>query len=278
MTISQEIAVLVGAAARAAQEAGDIPAAVLPEPAIERPSRPEHGDYASSLPLRLARSARANPLALAEAIVKHMPASAAVGEAYAAPPGFVNIRLADSWLASQVDAIIAAGDRFGSSDVGQGRRVQVEFVSANPTGPLHLGNGRWAAIGDSLARVLAAAGYVVEKEYLVNDAGTQAAVFGDTVFARYKQLFGVEAEIPPNGYPGDYVIDVARAIKDEVGDRFLDSAETPPEIRRRAVEKMVARIREDMAAIGVSYDVWFFESSLYEESGTFDVAMATIKR
>jgi arginyl-tRNA synthetase len=278
MTVKQEIADLIQAAATSAQEAGDIPPVVLPEPAVERPSRPEHGDYASSLPLRLSRTARLNPMALAELIVSRMPASKAVGEVNVAPPGFINVRLDDAWLAAQVNEILEAGNRFGDCDLGRGRRVQVEFVSANPTGPLHVGNGRWASIGDSLARVLAAAGYEVEREYLVNDAGTQAAVFGDSVFARYQQLHGRNVEFPPNGYPGEYVMEIARQLKDEFGDRFVGADETPGELKRRAIEIMLEQIRRDMEAIGVTYDVWFSEASLYEESDTFEVAMALIKQ
>ncbi len=278
MSIRNEIADLVDAAAKAAQKAGAIPPVVLEDPVVERPARPEHGDYASSLPLRLARSARQSPLALAETIAKYMPSHSAVGEVSVAPPGFVNIRLADGWIAEQVNAVMAAGDSFARSDVGGGRKLQVEFVSANPTGPLHVGNGRWASIGDSLARVLAAAGYAVEKEYLVNDAGTQAAVFGDTVFARYQQLFGKQIDIPAEGYPGDYVIDLARDIRDEVGDRWLDAPEAPQELKRLAIDKMVARIRSDMTALGVEYDVWFSETTLYEGSDTYEVAMDLLRK
>ena len=278
MTVREEIARLVDEAAKAAQAAGEIPPVGLPEPAVERPARPEHGDYASNLPMRLARTARLAPLALAEAIARRLPQSAAIGEVQVAPPGFVNIRLDDRWIGSQVDTILAAGATYGSGKLGAGKRVQVEFVSANPTGPLHVGNGRWASIGDSLARVLQASGYEVEREYLVNDAGTQAALFGDSVFARYLQLLGKDAEPPADGYFGDYVMDVARQVRDELGDRFVDSQATPAELKRLAVQKMVDRIREDMAAIGVNYDVWFFESSLYEESDTFDTAMALIKQ
>ncbi|HXH22215.1 MAG TPA: arginine--tRNA ligase [Dehalococcoidia bacterium] len=278
MTIRSEIARLVDEAAKAAQAAGEIPPVGLPEPAVERPARPEHGDYASSLPMRLARTARQAPLALAEAIARHLPITEPVGEVQVAPPGFINIRLQDRWLASQVNAIIAAGEKYGSSSLGKGQRVQIEFVSANPTGPLHVGNGRWASIGDSLARVLEAAGYEVEREYLVNDAGTQAALFADSVFARYLQLFGKDAQPPADGYHGDYVGEIAEQIRDEVGDRFLSSQETPAELKRLAIAKMVDRIRDDMAAIGVHYDVWFFESSLYEESNTFETAMKLIKQ
>ncbi len=277
MSIRDEVAELVDAAAKAAQAAGDILPVSLPEPSVERPARPEHGDYASSLPLRLARAARSSPMSLAAAIVANLGAHPAIGEASFAPPGFVNIRLADAWLAEQVNAIVAAGAAFASGTSGGGRRVQVEFVSANPTGPLHVGNGRWASIGDSLARVLAAAGYQVEREYLINDAGNQAATFGETAFARYKQLFGVDVEIPAAGYPGAYVIDLARDIRNEVSDRFLNEPKAPAEFRRLALDKMVARIRDDLHAIGVDYDVWFSELSLYDESGTFEVAMKLIR-
>jgi arginyl-tRNA synthetase len=278
MTVRNDIARLVDEAAKAAQAAGEIPSVGLPEPAVERPARPEHGDYASNLPMRLARTARLAPMALAEAIAKRLPAADAVGEVQVAPPGFINIRLDDRWLASQVDAVIAAGDSYGAGTAGHGLRVQIEFVSANPTGPLHVGNGRWASIGDSLARVLQAAGYEVEREYLVNDAGTQAGLFGDSVFARYLQLHGKDAEPPADGYSGEYVGEIAQRIRDEVGDRFASSEHTPAELKRLAVAKMVDRIRDDMGAIGVNYDVWFFESSLYEESDTFETAMKLIKQ
>ena len=177
-----------------------------------------------------------------------------------------------------MNAIVDAGTAFGASDVGRGRRVQVEFVSANPTGPLHVGNGRWASIGDSLARVLQAAGYDVEREYLVNDAGTQAAIFGDSVFARYREQAGRPATAPADGYSGAYVAEVAEKVRREVGDRFADSESTPSEFQRIAIARMVERIRDDMSAIGVNYDVWFSELSLYEESDTFDTAMALIRK
>jgi arginyl-tRNA synthetase len=277
MSIRDEIAHLVDAAAKAAQAAGEIPSVALPAPAVERPSRPEHGDYASNLPLQLSRAARQNPMQLAETISKHIGGHPAVGEVTIAPPGFVNIRLADAWLSEQVNAVLERGEAFVRSGMGGGKKVQVEFVSANPTGPLHVGNGRWASIGDSLARTLDAAGYQVEKEYLVNDAGTQSQVFGDTVFARYQQLYGRDVEIPEGGYPGDYVVEVAQEIKDEFGERFLEGKETPVELKRLAADKMIARIRDDLEALGVHYDVWFMESSMYEESDTYAVAMQHLR-
>ena len=278
MSIRQEIAALIDAAARAAQAAGEIPPVVLIEPLVERPARPEHGDYATSLPLRLSRAARQSPMSLAEAIVRHLPENAAVGEVTVAAPGFINVRLADAWLARQVDVILEAGPGFAHSDAGGGRRLQVEFVSANPTGPLHVGNGRWASIGDSLARVLAAAGWAVEKEYLVNDQFTQVDTFALTLLARYKQLFGIDVDIPAEGYPGEYVIDLAKEAKAAFGDRFLRDEQPAPALRRWGVDRMVALIRDDLAAMNVGYDVWFYESALYGENGTYEESMALLRR
>jgi arginyl-tRNA synthetase len=246
-----------------------LPAVALPDVAIERPQRPEHGDYATSLALRLARSARVNPLALAEALLQRLPASEAVGEASVAPPGFVNFRLSESWLARQVDAILAADDRFADVDIGGGRRVQVEFVSANPTGPLHVGNGRGAAIGATLASVLEAAGYRVKREYYFNDAGSQIDALTRSVYARYQQIWGRDVPLPEDGYPGQYIVDIAQAIKEEQGDAFLrpEGEPAPAEIGRLAVQRIMDEIRHDLEDLGLTYDVWFNERSLYEPAG-----------
>src|SRR5690349_3283272 len=208
--IRDDLAAMVETAARDAMAASELPQVVVPEALIERPARPEHGDYATSLPLRLARAARANPLDIAKAIAARIEIAGALASAEVAPPGFINFRLSETWLAQQVDAIVAAGPTFGDVPLGNGERVQVEFVSANPTGPLTAGNGRGAAIGSVLASVLAAAGFDVQREYLVNDAGTQTEVFGRTLLVRYQQLFGKDVEVPPDGYPGDYMIDLAK--------------------------------------------------------------------
>jgi len=156
--IRHEIEKLITEAIRAAQEAGEIPAAGAPDPLLERPQRPEHGDYASSLPLRLARTAGMNPLDLARVIAGRVPSGGAVESVDTAPPGFINIRLSAEWLASRVDEIVRVGEAFGDVPLGEGKRLQVEFVSANPVGPIHVGNGRGLALGDTLARVLKAAG------------------------------------------------------------------------------------------------------------------------
>jgi len=279
--VREEIERLVSEAAHEARDEGKLPSVALPEVEIERPQRPDHGDYASSIALRLARVAGAKPLDLAQEISRHIKPHAAIGEVSVAAPGFINFRLSESWLAGQVDEIRAVGQSFGSLPLGEGRRVQVEYVSANPTGPLHVGNGRWAAIGSTLANVLSAAGYDVEQEYFVNDMLTQVEVFARTLYARYQQLFGVEAEIPADGYPGEYVIELAEEIRKEHGDRFLGPREfgpdPPPEFRTIGLNKMLEAIAADLAAIRVRYDAWFRESTLYGPDSRYEKAMALLR-
>jgi arginyl-tRNA synthetase len=277
--IKNKIAQIVADAVARAQEAGDIPNVPLPEAPIERPQRPEHGDYATGLAMRLARSAQMPPLDIAAAIAKHVTdTSGAIEQVEVAPPGFINVRLSPAWLARQIDTILAEGPRFGDVTLGTGRRVQVEFVSANPVGPIHVGNGRGLALGDTLSRVLAAAGFEVQREYLVNDAGTQTQVFAETLYARYQQLFGREVDIPPEGYPGEYMIELAEGLKRDLADSLLrpPGEPYPPEIHDLGVERMLAMIRADLEAIGVRYDSWFSERSLYE-SGDYDATMALLR-
>jgi arginyl-tRNA synthetase len=282
MTIRDDLSGMIQAAAEQAMAAGDLPQVPLPEIVIETPARPEHGDYATNLPMRLARAARANPLDIAKTIAARVPATGMIDAAEAAPPGFVNFRLSPAWLSSQVDAIVAAGPKFGDVAMGNGQRVQVEFVSANPTGPLTAGNGRGAAIGSVIASVLEAAGYDVEREYLVNDAGTQTEVFGRTLIARYLQLAGKSVEIPADGYPGEYMIDIAKRIREESGDAFdyATIEEPPPAMVLRGVELIVEGIRSDLERLGVHYDIWFRERSLYDEAdgpSIYDTAMKRMR-
>ncbi|HXK34297.1 MAG TPA: arginine--tRNA ligase [Dehalococcoidia bacterium] len=277
--IRDELARMIEAAATQAMDDGALPQVVLPEIVIERPARPEHGDYATNLPLRLARAARANPLDLAKTLAERIPQAASLAAVETAPPGFINFRLAEDWLRAQVDAIADAGDAFGNVDLGKGQRVQVEFVSANPTGPLTAGNGRGAAIGSVLASVLEAAGYRVEREYLVNDAGTQTEVFGRTLIARYLQLFGRNVEIPPDGYPGEYMVDLAKRLREEFGDTYASASpdDPPGEMVLRGVDIMVEGIEEDLRRLGVTYDVWFRERWVYEKDNVYEAAMKALR-
>ncbi|MGE5595794.1 MAG: arginine--tRNA ligase [Hyphomicrobiales bacterium] len=277
--IRQHLEGLVREAVRAAVASGALPDVAIPDAAIERPKDLSKGDFASTLPLRLARSAMKPPLEIAKAIVAHLPADDVVEPAEVAPPGFINFRLSPAFLQAQVEAVIALGAEYANLELGAGKKAQVEFVSANPTGPIHVGNGRGAAIGDTLAAVLDAAGYEVEREYYVNDAGTQTDTFADTLYARYQQLFGREVEIPAEGYPGEYMIELARQIKEQKGDGFLrpPGEPTPEELNTLGIELMVAQIRQSMLNFGVQYDRWFSERSLYEPEGTYEQAMAILR-
>jgi arginyl-tRNA synthetase len=277
--IRDDLTTLVERALAAAQAAGDLPDFTAPEVQLEHPQRPEHGDYSANLPLRIQGLARMKAIEVAEALRKHVPAHEAVAEVRIAPPGFLNFYLDPAWAARQAAVISAVGSAFGASSAGAGQRIQFEYVSANPTGPCHVGNGRGAAIGSTLARVFAAHGYDVEQEYYVNDAGTQVAIFGRTLYARYQQLFGRDVSVPENGYPGQYVIDLATDLKNEVGDRYLrpEGEEAGPELGEIGIQRMVERIRADLALIGVQYDRWFSERSLQVEGGPYDQALGRLR-
>ncbi len=262
---------------------GVLPDVALPDALVERPRDATHGDYASSLPLQFARSAMMPPLAIAEAIAERLPAGDVIEAPRIAPPGFINLRLSERFVQGEVDRVIAQGPAFADSAIGKGKRAQVEFVSANPTGPLHVGNGRGAAIGDTLAAALAAAGYEVEREYYVNDAGTQTDVFAGTLYARYQQQFGRDVPIPEGGYPGEYLIELAALVREREGDRFLQAPNggTPEGLRELGVALMVEQIRDTLEEFGTSYERWFSERALYEApnagDSTYDAALAILR-
>ena len=228
MQITDTLATLVAEALETVQTSGILPAAGDVEIKIERPKLAEHGDFSTSLPLALARTMRMAPLQIAEAISGAVPDHDMVGNVEHAAPGFVNFTLSTTWLQSQVNAIRIAGEKFGSADVGAGKSVQVEFVSVNPTGPLHVGHARGAVIGSSLANVLDAAGYDVQREYYVNDVGNQTRVFYDTVYSRYMQAAGHDVPLPDPAYPGEYVQELAADLLRDLGDGAVskDKAET----------------------------------------------------
>jgi arginyl-tRNA synthetase len=262
----QQLVNLLTNAANAAQKAGQIPAVILPEVTLERPQNTEHGDYASSFPLKLARAARVNPLKIANDLVKTMSATTNIADISVAPPGFINFTLKPDWLAGQVNSILASGEKVGNSKMGEGSSIQLEFVSANPTGPLHVGNGRGAILGSVLASVFSAAGFRVEQEYYVNDAGNQVMTFYRSLWARYQQALNFDAAMPSDGYQGAYVGELANQIIAEKGDQFLKLAE-PEAIQalgQIGLQKMLAQIRIDLEMLGVRFNVWFREQSLYD--------------
>jgi arginyl-tRNA synthetase len=277
--IKQRIIELLAAAASKAQESGKMPSVAVPEITIEHPQNPAHGDYATSLPLKLGRATGTSPLAIAEALVGLIPSAPEIASVTVAPPGFINFTLKDAWLAQQVEAILSAGESYGNIDFGQASRVQIEFVSVNPTGPLHVGHGRGAILGNTLANTLAVAGYRVEKEYYVNDAGSQMDAFYRSLYARYQQALRVDAEMPTDGYLGDYITDLAREIIADEGDKFLSlpPEKAIPQLGKLGLGKMIAQIRGDLELLGVNFDVWFSEQSLFD-GGQYKQVMELLRQ
>ncbi len=265
---------LIAEAVQSAQADGTLPD--LPEleiPMIARPKQADHGDYSSNVALvaaaavKKATGAKANPRQIGQAVLDHLPASDLIAGAELAGPGFINVRLADGWLQQQIPAIITAGESFGNINRGQNARWQVEYVSANPTGPLHFGGARNAVLGDTVANVLEAAGYDVQREFYVNDGGNQFRLFAESLFVFYLRHFGQEAEVPEGGYPGGYMADYAAQIVAEEGDRFLsmERAEAVTEMVQTGRRIVLANLAEQMAGIDVHFDNWFSEQSLYDE-------------
>ena len=256
--------------ARAAQSLGapdDI------EPQIERPRDPAFGDWATNLAMVLAKPLRRKPRDLASAIVERLDhARAGISAAEIAGPGFINFREATDVFAEALRALIAAGDRYGHSNLGQACPVNVEFVSANPTGPLHVGHGRQAAIGDAIASLLAATGWRVTREFYYNDAGAQIMNLASSVQARVRQLGGQDVAFPESGYHGEYIRDLAqRYIDEHPSDPSADDLDA---VRRFAVRELRKEQDRDLQAFGVSFDVYFLETSLYSD-GRVD---ETVKR
>jgi arginyl-tRNA synthetase len=280
MTILTEITQRYAAAIAEAQAQGVLPAGELPEAPIDRPQNPEHGDFASSLPLRLAKIARKAPLQIAESLVPFLKTGDLIESVWVAPPGFLNVKLSQAWLQAQVEVIREAGATFGNTEAGVGKSVQIEFVSVNPTGPVHVGHARGAVLGSALANALAAAGFDVAREYYVNDAGTQMELFYESTYVRYAQALGETGEsIPENGYQGQYLIEVGEQIAKVRGREFLDMerAAGVAAIGAVGLDQMLVAIGHDLQGIGVDFDLWFREKSLFE-SGEYDATMAQLEQ
>ncbi|HMQ51729.1 MAG TPA: arginine--tRNA ligase [Anaerolineae bacterium] len=263
--LSNQISQLITEAIKKAQKKGDLPKFDIPEVLIERPKDSSHGDYATPVALGLARYARMAPVQIAEKIVARAAAVDFVGELTVAHPGFINIRLATDWLVQQVDTVLAEGDQYGQLKLSD-KKVQVEYISANPTGPLTVGSGRNAVLGDTLANVLAAAGYTVQREFYVNDVGTQVDNMGKALYVRYQQALGLEVA-EPDEYQGQYLRDMGQRLAQAEGEKYLhtNQNEALAFMRQHALENIVAGIKEDAALIGIHFDQWFSEQSLYDK-------------
>jgi arginyl-tRNA synthetase len=265
--IRDDIIQLIERAIKKAQKKGDLPKFDPPEVVLERPKDEGHGDYATPVCLSMARLARMAPIQIAEKVVAGMGRADYIGSVQIAHPGFININLSDAWVAQQVEDILDQGDDFGHVDLGQGRRAQVEYISANPTGPLPFGSGRNAVLGDTLANLLAAAGWQVQREYYVNDTGNQMEVFAASLYARYAQALGHDEPMPENGYPGGYLVEMGEAFATEFGDRFLsmDRDEALEALQAKGLERMLVGIEADAEVLGIHFDEWKSEQSLYDD-------------
>ncbi len=278
MIIKDKIDRMVREASQEAQDKGLLPQVTLPDVLVERPQNPDHGDYAATAPLKLARSARMKPMTIAEHLLGLLQPMEEIESVTLAPPGFINFSLKRGWLNSQVDSILETGAGYGDIDLGAGQKVQVEYVSVNPTGPLHVGHGRGAILGSALSRVLQSAGFDVQQEYYINDAGTQMDSFYRSLHARYLQQLGIDAQVPSEGYKGDYMVDLAKEVVSEEGDRFKDMPQEQAMVELGAIglDKMLASIRSTLEEMGVNHDVWFSEQHLFD-SGEYDRALNAIK-
>ncbi len=245
---------------------GELSTAETPIFEVTQPQRREHGDWTTNAALVLQKLEKKPPREIAERIIRHLPARDWVRKVDIAGPGFINFFLSNAWLHETCARVLEAGAGFGSTDEGAGKSVDVEFVSINPTGPLHIGSARNAALGDCVARLLEFHSYAVTREYYFNDAGSQMSNFGLSVAARYLELVGKPATIPEDGYVGEYVLEIARRILDEDGPKYADlSFEEMGEVmRERAYPIVIEGIERTLERFRVQMEVWFKERSLYE--------------
>jgi arginyl-tRNA synthetase len=278
MSIKHRIVELSIQAINKAQRDGSLPPGPTPDIEVAHTQNPQHGDYAISLPLRLARSARMHPMAIADQLVQLITSSEEFGQVWSAPPGFINFAMKDAWLQKQIGVILECEETYGNIKSSIAQKIQVEFVSVNPTGPIHVGHARGAVLGSGLANILAAAGHEVHREYYINNFGSQMNLFFRSLYARYLQTLGRKADIPENGYMGSYLKDLADEIVGEEGERFLEVSENDAisAIGNIGLQKILSGIQISLEKIGVEFDTWFSEKSLYE-SGEYETAIAILR-
>jgi arginyl-tRNA synthetase len=279
MNLFADIRALVVAELQALMAAGVLPAGLdLANVAVEPPRDAGHGDMATNAAMVLAKPAGMAPRAIADALALKLMEDPRIAGADVAGPGFLNLRLDPAAWQGLVRAVLEAGTGYGRSTLGSGRKVNVEFVSANPTGPMHVGHVRGAVVGDALSRLLAYAGWDVTREYYVNDGGAQVDVLARSAYERYREANGLEPEIREGLYPGDYLIPVGEALKARYGDSLLAEGEEVwlADVRDFAIDMMMTRIREDLAVLGVQMDVYSSERALYG-TGQIEAAIKTLR-
>ncbi|MCA1824300.1 MAG: arginine--tRNA ligase [Mycobacteriales bacterium] len=272
-----ELADVVRATVASLVDAGELAPPAPSAITVERPRQKEHGDYATNVALQLAKNAGRPPRELAESIATRLRAADGIATVDVAGPGFLNIRLDESALGELARHVVTAGDRYGHTEHNSGQRLNLEFVSANPTGPVHVGATRWAAVGDALGRLLEASGASVTREYYFNDVGGQIDTFAESLFARARQAHGVDVELPDDAYEGAYVAELAARIASDNPGVLEEPAEKAVEVfRRDGVALMVESIKASLETFRVHFDVWFLERSLHE-SGAVDAAVARLR-
>ncbi len=260
-------------------KAGLAEEAQIPEVILELPKDKAHGDYSTNMAMQLARVAKKAPRAIAEAIIENFDQSkASIEKVEIAGPGFINFYMNNSYLADLIPTILEAGDAYGETSFGNKEKVQVEFVSANPTGDLHLGHARGAAVGDSLCNILDKAGYDVSREYYINDAGNQINNLALSVEARYFQALGLEKEMPADGYHGEDIVEIGKKLAAEFGDKYVnaDEKERFEFFRSYGLKYEMGKLKQDLEDFRVPFDVWYSETSLYE-NGKIDVALNSLR-
>jgi len=275
MIIRKDLALQVIAAIELAQNSGDLPAFELGEVIVEKPRDSAYGDYACPSAMTMARLARMAPLKIAETIADHMPEVYYLAEVNVAPPGFINFRLTEQFLQRQVAEITAKGFEYAKFDIGKGKQVQVEFVSANPTGPLTVGRGRGGVMGDTLARAMSAAGYEVSREYYFNNAGRQMEILGQSLKIRYLQALGQEISLGEDHYQGEYLYWIAMVLVGQHGDSLLEKPSSF--FSKIAEETIFASIHATLRRLNIHFDVYFNEDDLYT-SGRVKEAMERLKQ
>ena len=279
MTVQDQIWDAITAAIDKAQNTGHLPACKLPHKSIEHPQNPTHGDYSSNIALRLSKPMKINPMQIAELIEEYLDIESPIEAVSVAKPGFLNFNLDPTWVKRQVHGIIEMGAEYGDISLGRGAKIQIEFVSVNPTGPLHIGHARGAVVGSSLSNILNAANFEVQNEYYVNDAGSQIDNFAESIYAQYKKSKGIEVKISEDGYKGNYIDDIASNIASSSEYNIEDMSEKTALncIKDYGLNLMLTSIKQDLKSLRVHMDEWFSEKSLFE-NGTYDEIKSKLEK
>jgi arginyl-tRNA synthetase len=261
------IKIIIHDALEKARQAGELELSPFPDIVVENPKDEKMGDFSTNVAMTMAKSERKNPKVIAESVARYLK-NCDLSQVEIAGPGFINLKMSNEFFLERLRKAVKQGDDFGQSDAGQGIKVLIEFVSANPTGPLHVGHGRGAAVGDALGRILKKAGYDLSTEYYINDVGNQMNFLGRSTWLRYRELLGETIEFPEDHYRGEYIKDIANLVKEQSGDEFLNKTEEEclPFFREFAKDNILKGIEKDLAEFRVTFENWFSEESLYDDN------------